>query len=55
MPMSKARAHQLLVDAVGTDRLVYGTNFGGWDTRKHVEPFASGLTGNTKRLLRLKS
>jgi len=46
------RAHELLVETVGTERLVYGTNFGGWDTPKHVEPFAADLTANARRLLR---
>ena len=47
-------AHQMLVDTVGHDRLVYGTNFGGWDTPAHADDFAASLTGNAQRLLRLE-
>ena len=48
-------ARATLVEAVGTERLVYGTNFGGWDSahREASEPFVQGLTGNAERLLRL--
>lgn len=48
-----AGPHALLVDAVGTDQLVYGTNFGGWDTPRALEPFAADYTANARRLLRL--
>ena len=47
------RARELLVDTVGTERLVYGTNFGGWDTPDHADDFAASLTPNAERLLRL--
>ena len=46
-------AMQMLIDVVGTERLTFGTNFGGWDTPTHVDPFAASLTANAKRLLRL--
>lgn len=46
-------AHDMLVDTLGTERLVFGTNFGGWDTPREVDDFAAGLTGNAERLLRL--
>ena len=44
---------QMLVDVVGTERLTFGTNFGGWDAPTHVDPFAASLTTNARRLLRL--
>ncbi len=45
----------LLVQTVGTQRLVFGTNYGGWDSGGgHArDPFAVGLTPNARRLLRL--
>ena len=46
-------AHKMLVDLVGTDKLVYGTNFGGWDTPSAVDAFAASLTPNAERLMRL--
>lgn len=46
-------AHDMLVDTLGTERLVYGTNFGGWDTPREVDDFAASLTSNAERLLRL--
>ena len=46
----------LLTDVMGTDRLVFGTNFGGWDSAAG-HPIAGGLTAtldaNARRLLRL--
>lgn len=45
-----------LIDIVGTERLVYGTNFSGWDAdRPGHRPDARGadLAANAKRLLRL--
>jgi hypothetical protein len=38
---------------VGTDRMVYGTNFGGWDTPTTTDDFDASLTPNAERLLRL--
>jgi len=46
---------QLLIDSVGADRCVYGTNFGGWDTPANADEFARSLTVNTERLLRLNT
>lgn len=48
-------ARDLLVSVVGTEHLVYGTNYGGWDCGGHHarEPFVLGLTDNARRLLRL--
>ena len=48
-----AAAHDMLVDTLGTQRLVYGTNFGGWDTPRQVDAFAASLSANAERLLRL--
>lgn len=47
-------ARDLVVTTVGIDRMVYGTNFGGWDTPAHTDDFAAALTPNAHRLLRLK-
>ena len=47
------KSQKMLFDLIGEDRLVYGTNFGGWDTPKKLETFASDLTKNAKKLLRL--
>ena len=46
-------AHKRLLEVVGHDRLVYGTNFGGWDTPSAADKFAASLTPNAERLLRL--
>ncbi len=48
------RAMQLLCDVAGTDHLVFGTNFAGWDQADpHLAPdFMAMLTANAKRLLR---
>ena len=49
------KSQKMLFDLVGEDRLVYGTNFGGWDTPKKLEDFAPDLTENAKKLLRLNN
>jgi len=46
-------AHNRLLEVVGQDRLVYGTNFGGWDTPSAADDFAASLTANGEKLLRL--
>ena len=46
-------AENLLVDLIGKDRLVYGTNLGGWDTPKELNMMAKELTGNAEKLLRI--
>jgi aminocarboxymuconate-semialdehyde decarboxylase len=51
--MEPGPARQMLVDLVGTDRMVYGTNFGGWDTPTSTDDFDAALTLNAERLLRL--
>jgi len=50
-----AAARERLVAAVGSDRLVYGTNFGGWDSGgAHArDPEVVALTANAERLLRV--
>jgi aminocarboxymuconate-semialdehyde decarboxylase len=53
--MEAGPSRQLLVDLVGIDRLVYGTNFGGWDTPPHTDDFDASLTPNVERLLRLSA
>ncbi len=47
-------ARDLLVERVGTERMVYGTNFGGWDTPERTDGFDASLTPNARRLLRLE-
>jgi hypothetical protein len=34
--------------------MVYGTNFGGWDTPSTTDEFDASLTPNARRLLRLE-
>lgn len=48
------RALALLTQVAGPDRLVYGTNFAGWDQPEdgHHGPIAPGLADNARRLLR---
>ena len=46
-------ARDLVVATVGVDRMVYGTNFGGWDTPAATDDFDASLTPNAHRLLRL--
>jgi len=46
-------AHDLVVSVVGKDRMVYGTNFGGWDTPDETTEFDRSLGTNAERLLRL--
>jgi aminocarboxymuconate-semialdehyde decarboxylase len=46
-------ARDLVTQTVGIERLVYGTNFGGWDTPSSVDEFDASLTGTAERLLRL--
>ena len=51
--MHGEKSQAMLFDIIGEERLVYGTNFGGWDTPKKLEDFAPNLTENAKKLLRL--
>ncbi|BBE35649.1 amidohydrolase family protein [Sphingosinicella microcystinivorans] len=48
------RAVDLLVERVGTERLVYGTNFSGWDAPERFESprCDAPLADNARRLLR---
>jgi aminocarboxymuconate-semialdehyde decarboxylase len=48
------RALDLLLRVVGKDRLVFGTNFAGWDQPENLDhaPIARELTDNARRLLR---
>jgi aminocarboxymuconate-semialdehyde decarboxylase len=48
-------ARDLVVETVGLDRMVYGTNFGGWDTPATTDEFDAALTPNAHRLLRLEA
>ena len=48
-------ARDLVVGTVGIDRMVYGTNFGGWDTPAATDDFDASLTPNAHRLLRLEA
>jgi aminocarboxymuconate-semialdehyde decarboxylase len=51
---AEPRALDLLSDLVGRDRLVYGTNFAGWDQPEADELSTLGveLAPNARRLLR---
>ena len=50
------REFAFVVDSLGTDRLVYGTNFGGWDkgTGPDTSVLGPTLNANGARLLRLQ-
>lgn len=52
--MHDEESEHLLLERVGTDRLVYGTNFAGWDQPEWGEEIRSDidLAGNARRLLR---
>lgn len=52
--MHDDRALDLLIERVGTERLLYGTNFAGWDQPRHVSDLHIDvdLAGNARRLLR---
>jgi aminocarboxymuconate-semialdehyde decarboxylase len=52
--LEPGRALDLVVDTVGADRMVFGTNFGGWDTPSEITDFDRSLTANAHRLLRLE-
>jgi len=51
--LEEGPAHDLVVSTVGSDRMVFGTNFGGWDSPTVVTDFDRDLTANAIRLLRL--
>ena len=51
--LEEGPAHDLVVSTVGSDRMVFGTNFGGWDTPTVVTDFDRDLTANAIQLLRL--
>jgi aminocarboxymuconate-semialdehyde decarboxylase len=51
--MDDGPARDLVVSVVGSDRMVYGTNFGGWDAPRSTNGFDASLTPNAQRLLRL--
>ena len=52
--LNRAESLSLLTDLVGEDRLVFGTNFAGWDAPEdlgtHTPP--AHLADNARRLLR---
>ena len=50
-----ARSLDLLVDVIGTDHLVRGTNFAGWDQQDSIKKGADlpMLADNARRLLAL--
>lgn len=52
--MHDDRAVELLVERVGTDRLVYGTNFAGWDAPEkfRMPAIEAPLADNARKLLR---
>lgn len=52
MHLNDARAEQLLTSLVGQERLVYGTNFAGWDDDGHHAPQNPVYADNARRLMR---
>ena len=46
-------ARDMVTATVGIERMVYGTNFGGWDTPASTDAFDASLTSSADRLLRL--
>ncbi len=52
-----AASRELLAATVAPDRLVFGTNYGGWDSggSHAAEPGIRALTANAERLLRIGS
>lgn len=55
--MDAQPALDLLVETVGIERLVFGTNYGGWDScgGRARDEFTLSLSPNARRLLRLPS
>jgi aminocarboxymuconate-semialdehyde decarboxylase len=55
--VSDDRVLALLTKVVGTDRLVFGTNFAGWDQSGggHHGPVDPHFATNARRLLRKES
>ncbi|MBT94755.1 MAG: amidohydrolase [Acidimicrobiaceae bacterium] len=51
--LEEGPAHDLVVSTVGSDRMVFGTNFGGWDTPTAITDFDRNLAPNAIQLLRL--
>ena len=54
--MHSEQALQTLAEIAGTERLVYGTNFVGWDAEApgtHPQIPGVDLAANARRLLRL--
>lgn len=52
--MHDVRSLDLLIERVGTQRLVYGTNFAGWDAPQRLETYGLDelLADNARRMLR---
>jgi aminocarboxymuconate-semialdehyde decarboxylase len=52
-----ARVLQWVIEIMGTDKLLLGTNFAGWDQHamtQDIEPdLAAAMAANAKRLLRV--
>jgi aminocarboxymuconate-semialdehyde decarboxylase len=53
--LHSVRSAELLVEIANPERLVFGTNFGGWDsaTPGEADELPTDLPGNARRLLRL--
>ncbi len=53
--LHSTRSAALLAEVANPDRLVFGTNFGGWDSAgtHEVDRLPIDLSGNARRLLRL--
>lgn len=48
-------ARDMVTATVGLERMVYGTNFGGWDTPTTTDEFDASLTASAEKLLRLET
>ena len=55
--LSGEKEFEFAIDQIGTDHLVFGTNFGGWDkgTLRHVDDLSEKLNANAVDLLRLNT
>lgn len=51
--LEEGPAQDLVIATVGAERMVYGTNFGGWDIPDKVTDFDQSLSKNAIQLLRL--
>lgn len=53
MHVHSEEAHGLVRSVANPGRLVFGSNFGGWDSESSDQPLDPALVGNARQLLRL--